>query len=358
MICKQCNNNVPNDSEYCPFCGNVVENKIVQDEVVSEIEKGYTYLELKEWKKAKDIFDFAIVNNDNKAKAYIGRLLAKLKLSDLKELSSINKELTKFDDFKLAIKYADEDYKQQLKKYCSFVEEKINQKKAKTKKIISISSISITAIVLLLTLTYFVFIPLGRYNYYDKLLEKGNIEKATKSYSNSKWFEYDEKVKGLFYGKGVSFVENKDYKKAENCFKVTENFKVSNNYFNYCKAQNLLAKNDLESYNYFTKCIDFLDSKKILETNEYLVMVGKLQGEWSRPELEIGISIGTIRSPAETISIKGSNVSGRFTKGKLIVLENSQIAIDGDECQKIRFEDVEIIYIEDDLFDEIKWEKD
>ena len=30
MICKQCNNNVPNDSDYCPFCGNVVEKETIQ----------------------------------------------------------------------------------------------------------------------------------------------------------------------------------------------------------------------------------------------------------------------------------------------------------------------------------------
>lgn len=283
MICKQCNNNVPNDSEYCPFCGNVVEKKIVQDEVVSEIGKGYTYLELKDWKKAKDIFDFAIVNNDNKAKAYIGRLLAKLKLSDLKELSSVNKKLTKFDDFKMAIKYADDNYKQHLKKYYSLVEEKISQKKVKAKKRAIISSISGVSLIVLLVLTYFVFIPLGRFSYYQNLLSNGKIEKATKSYSDSKWFEYDDKVKELFYNKGVSLVENKDYKNAEFCFETTKVFKETIKYFYYCKAQNLLEEKDLDSYNYFKVCGNFLDSEKILKTNKYYKLVDQLQGEWYYP---------------------------------------------------------------------------
>ena len=283
MICKQCNNNVPNDSEYCPFCGNIVEKEITQANNISDVEKGYTYLELKEWKKAKEIFDFAIVNNDNKAKAYIGRLLAQLKLADLESLSAINKKLTKFDDFKMAVKYADDNYKQQLKKYYSLVEEKIYQKKAKSKKRIVICSISGVSIVVLLALTYFVFIPLGRFSYYQNLLSNGKIEKATKSYSDSKWLEFDEKAKELFYNNGVSLVENKDYKNAEFCFDITKDFKDSNNYYTYCKAQNLLAKNDLESYTYFVKCKDFLDSKHILETNKYFIMVNKLQGEWYYP---------------------------------------------------------------------------
>ncbi len=284
MICKQCNNNVPNDSEYCPFCGNFVEKEITQANNISDVEKGYTYLELKEWKKAKEIFDFAIVNNDNKARAYIGRLLAKLKLSDLIGLSSVNKTLTKFDDFKMAVKYADDNYKEQLKKYYSLVEDKINQKKVKTKKRAIISLISSMSLIVLLVLTYFVFIPLGRFSYYQNLLSNEKIEKATKSYSDSKWFEFDEKAEELFYNKGVSLVESKDYKNAELCFDTTKNFKDSKNYYNYCKAQNLLAENDLESYNYFMNCKDFLNSKEILNKNEYFVLLNKLQGEWYHPE--------------------------------------------------------------------------
>ncbi|MBR7133168.1 MAG: hypothetical protein IKD04_06505 [Clostridia bacterium] len=283
MICKQCNNTVPNDSEYCPFCGNIVEKSITEANSVSDVDKGYTYLELGEWKKAKEIFDFAIVNNDNKAKAYIGRLLAKLKLSDLESLSAINKKLTKFDDYKNALKYADDNYKILLKKYYSLVEQKIIQKKIKAKKWVLISAISCVSAVAVFALSYFVFIPLGRCSYYENLLAGGEIEKATNAFSYSDWFEFDEKAKGIFYNKGISLAEQKDYKNAEHCFEVTDGFADTENYYNYCKAQNLLAKKDLESYNYFTECKDFLDSKNILETNEYFILVNKLQGEWYYP---------------------------------------------------------------------------
>lgn len=46
MICKNCNSETPNDSEYCSFCGNVVQNVILAG-VSSDLSKGYTYLELK-----------------------------------------------------------------------------------------------------------------------------------------------------------------------------------------------------------------------------------------------------------------------------------------------------------------------
>lgn len=374
MICKQCNNNVPNDSEYCPFCGNIVKKEITQANTISDVEKGYTYLELKEWEKAKEIFDFAIVNNDNKAKAYIGRLLAKLKLSDLVSLSSVNKKLTKFDDFKMAVKYADDNYKQQLKKYYSLVEEKINLKKAKSKKRAIISLISGVSIAALLALTYFIFVPIGRFSYYKNLLSKGKIEKATQSFSNSKWFEYDEKTKNLFYAQGVALVEDNDYKNAEICFDTANGFDDSNNYYYYCKARNLLAENDLESYNYFIKCKGFLDSKNLLETNECFILVNKLQGNWSHPELKpyanrdtsnikqgshdgVFYATNNLTILSESINISGIDVSGKYTKGKLVISSNHQLAIDDGTHKEIRFENDSVIYIEDDLVKEIKWEK-
>ena len=78
-------------------------------------------------------------------------------------------------------------------------------------------------------------------------------------------------------------IKIKDYKNAEICFEIIKNYSDSKNYYNYSKAQNLLANNDLESYNYFTDLGDFLDSKEILNTNKYFVMVNKLQGEWYSP---------------------------------------------------------------------------
>lgn len=222
MICKQCNNTVPGDSEYCPFCGNAVQKVTDESNFISEVDKGYTYLELKEWEKAKAIFDFAIVNNDNKAKAYVGRLLAKLKLMDLESIFNINKKLTQFDDFKMAVKYADESYKKQLENCCLLVEERMNQKKAKTKKRLIISSILGASLVALLASVYFVFIPYGRYHSYQKFLSKGEVKKAVKAYTDSKWFEYDSKVEKLFYNNSIAFLESKDYKNAEICFEISK----------------------------------------------------------------------------------------------------------------------------------------
>ena len=160
------------------------------------------------------------------------------------------------------------------------------------------------------------------------------------------------------YKDGVSLVEAKDYINAEEYFRLAENYADSKKYHIYCKAQNLLAKDDLESYNYFTKCKDFLDSKNILETNEYFVLVNKLQGKW-----EMGEYVGEVRkatAKSGTLAAKPSNglptyeINGTklFNRGreddtlilldKKITLKSSEGSVLGDEFKIINDKTIKI----------------
>lgn len=276
MICKNCNKEIPNNSEYCSFCGNVVQS-VISAGISSDLSKGYTYLELKQWKDAEQFFRNAIIDGDNKPEAYIGKMLAKYKTDSIENLAESGKKFSNDDDFKLAIKYADPEYADYLKE-CALS----GAKKSKKRTIIVLSICAFLMVIALLS--YFVLIPLNRISNYEDLLADGKAQEAVKSYTGSKWFEYDQKAKDLFYENGLKLVEAKDYKNAEICFEITNGYADNEKYLNYCKAQNLLADDDLESYNYFTDLGDFLDSKEILNTNKYFVMVNKLQGEWEQGE--------------------------------------------------------------------------
>ena len=275
MICKNCNKEIPNNSEYCSFCGNVVQSAISAG-ISSDLSKGYTYLELKQWKDAEQFFRNAIIDGDNKSEAYIGKMLARYKIDSIENLAESGKKFSSDDDFKLAFKYADGEYAKYLKK-CALKGAK------KSKKRTIIVSIVCAFLVVIALLSYFVLIPLNRISNYEDLLADGKAQEAVKSYTSSKWFEYDQKAKDLFYENGLKLVEAKDYKNAESCFEITNGYADNEKYLNYCKAQKLLADDDLESYNYFTDLGNFLDSKEILNTNKYFVMVDKLQGKWYSP---------------------------------------------------------------------------
>lgn len=302
MKCNKCNHILPDDSEFCQYCGEIIEieKETAEKEIIKEdeslqieipktiikekakgqelskVEKGYKYLELKQWKKASELFELSIVDDENVALAYTGKLLAKFKLSDIESLTSKSKNLNKYDDFKLAKKYADEEYEKSLEHIAEICNNKL-------KRCYFRLAVTFASVVLVCVLTILVFIPFGRYFWYSSLLSDTKIEKAVDSYKNSDFLEYVDLNKGLFYEKGIELLGNKDYKNAETCFGAINKYKDSKNYYNYCRAQKLLANGELESYDYFKKCGDFLDSQQILETNKYFKLVEKLQGEWYYP---------------------------------------------------------------------------
>lgn len=359
MICKNCNKEIPNNSEYCSFCGNVTQS-VISAGISSDLSKGYTYLELKQWKDAEQFFRNAIIDVENKAEAYIGKMLAKYKTDSIEKLVSSGKKFSSDDDFKLALKYADGEYADYLKE-CA-----LSGAKKSKKRTIIISSVCAFVIVIAL-LSYFVLIPLNRISDYENLLADGKVQEAAKSYTNSKWFEYDQKAKDLFYENGLKFAEAKDYKNAEICFEITDGYADNEKYLNYCKAQNLLANDDLESYNYFTDLGDFLDSKEILNTNKYFVMVNKLQGEWEHPELKDAVQFKLSSSDEtfyasiskEKIIIKGIKISGEYTKGKLVILDDAILLYKEESEEKYSIDCVSdtVIKIEHDMIDSIEWTK-
>ncbi len=368
MICKNCNREIPNDSEYCSFCGNVTKS-VIPSNNVSNLKKGYTYLELKQWKDAEQFFRDVIINDENVAEAYIGKMLARYKTDNIESLVVRGKNFSSDDDFKLAVKYADD-------KYADYLKECALKSNSKTKKRKIIVSSVCACVAVLAVLTYFVLIPFGRNFYYKDLLAEGKVQKAVKVYTSSKWFEYDKMAKDLFFENGLKLVQTKDYKNAEICFEVTNGYTDNKKYLNYCKAQNLLANDDLESYNYFTDLGDFLDCKEILNTNKYFVMVNKLQGEWEHPKLKpyenrdtSNIKQGSVNGVfyatnnltivSEKISIDGITVFGEYTKGKLVILDDTIFLYNERYGENYSIDCVSdsIIKIENDFIRDIEWTK-
>lgn len=204
----------------------------------------------------------------------------------------------------------------------------------KKKRISGISFVCIISVVILSVLAYCIFVPFGRNYYYKSLVANGELDKAIKSYNNSKWFEYDEKAKDLFYESSLEFIKTNDYKTAENYFETLKDYKDGEKYYNYCKAQNLLADNDLKAYDYFVKLDDFLDCKKIIETNEHFITLNKLQGEWKCPETPLSdidnymLGEGYTIESKSGVYIKHKNSIVSFKIKRETVHENS-IKIDG-----------------------------
>lgn len=104
----------------------------------SLIKRGFLFLEDLDWLSANDYFDYALDIDPEFAQAYVGLLCVELKAKSELELINQNRPFTEKQNFKKAIRFADEDYKITLEKYNTTIQERIEEKKriaeAKQKK--------------------------------------------------------------------------------------------------------------------------------------------------------------------------------------------------------------------------------
>ena len=92
------------------------------------LENGFFYLEEHKWKKAKDYFDKTLEISPRNPYPYIGKLLVTHKLPTMDSLPDCPIDFRNTNNFKTALKYADEDLKKQLETYIEQYQHKIDEK--------------------------------------------------------------------------------------------------------------------------------------------------------------------------------------------------------------------------------------
>ena len=104
------------------------------------LERAFMFLEDEEWGKAEKYCEKVLDKNPKCAKAYLGKAMAELQIRYLEELEYYNDEdldrgiFDRNDNLEKAIRYADDELRQQLEKYRELNEEKIIENKRKVKE--------------------------------------------------------------------------------------------------------------------------------------------------------------------------------------------------------------------------------
>ncbi len=83
------------------------------------VKRGNLCLEDSDWEKAKEFFNNALNLDPENPTAYIGSLLAGLRLSSEQQLSSCKKLYGDNPDYKKALRFANEEYASVLRSYCN-----------------------------------------------------------------------------------------------------------------------------------------------------------------------------------------------------------------------------------------------
>lgn len=90
--------------------------------------RGLLFVETEDYEKADLFFEKALDENPEDAYAYIGKLLMEFKLHKISELGSLMVPFWLNRNYELAIRFADDDFKQKLYGYVDSVNENIKQK--------------------------------------------------------------------------------------------------------------------------------------------------------------------------------------------------------------------------------------
>jgi len=124
LNCNSCSKLIPDDSEFCPFCGNKIIKKAVTLSENSEqlhlyqpealLKRAFLLLEEGLFDKA-DAYLEAVLNQDpENAEAYLGKLLLDLRISSVDELSNVYETFDHNINYKRALIYGDEKLKEKL----------------------------------------------------------------------------------------------------------------------------------------------------------------------------------------------------------------------------------------------------
>lgn len=135
-FCKYCGFQVSDDTDKCPQCSKYIGVKSpTADEqphqgtyclaneyrttVSSLLRRAELYLEDKEWNFASNYYENVLDIDPENAHAYIGLLMASLKITKESDLKKVTESFEQLKYFLKAMRFADNEYKALLQEYCN-----------------------------------------------------------------------------------------------------------------------------------------------------------------------------------------------------------------------------------------------
>lgn len=124
--CNSCANFIPEDSEFCPFCGNKVIHKI--DEPISQanslsnlqpdvlLKRSFLFIEEGNYDMANNYIEALLNKEPENAEAYLAKLLMDVNVSSTEDLSNLSEPFDDNINYKRALRYGNEMLKESLLK--------------------------------------------------------------------------------------------------------------------------------------------------------------------------------------------------------------------------------------------------
>lgn len=124
MNCKACKNQIPDDSEFCPFCGSKIVHKteefsesgesLHQYQTEALLKRAFLFLEDGLFEKA-DVYVEEVLNREpENAEAYLVKLMLDLGVGSIEGLSELESPFDTNINYKRVLRYGDEKLREKV----------------------------------------------------------------------------------------------------------------------------------------------------------------------------------------------------------------------------------------------------
>ena len=143
MYCKKCNNQVPDDSQFCPFCGNQFIRVKVEVEQPSApvthatepmvmptntdpeamLKRAFLFIEDGLFERADQYLELILDQDPENARAYLGKLMIDLRVNTQEQLAEQEQPFDRNGNYVKAVRYGDEKMANMLISYSEKVKQ-------------------------------------------------------------------------------------------------------------------------------------------------------------------------------------------------------------------------------------------
>ena len=124
LNCNSCSKLIPDDSEFCPFCGNKIIHKTVTFSENSEqlhlyqpealLKRAFLLLEEGLFDKADAYLEVVLNQDPENAEAYLGKLMVDLRVETQEELKDCSLPFDNKGSYRMIMRFGDESLKTTL----------------------------------------------------------------------------------------------------------------------------------------------------------------------------------------------------------------------------------------------------
>lgn len=142
--CNTCGKSIPNDSEFCPFCGNQIIRASDEHTDSSEqlhlyqpsalLNRAFLFIEEESFDKADNYLEAVLNQEPENAQAYFGKLMVELHVKCKEDLINCDTPFDSSKNYQKVVRFADTVIVDELNGYISIIKERCEAKAEEERK--------------------------------------------------------------------------------------------------------------------------------------------------------------------------------------------------------------------------------